>query len=502
MSSDRREFVKGIAAVMLSTGAVAASARESAAEVVQKQHGQHPSSRSRKLNVIVMICDDLASGDIGCYGSSLPTPNLDKLASEGTRFVHCNAGHPICSASRAALLTGRYAPRSGTPGALFPNSPIGMSTDETTLADLFRNKGYKTHCIGKWHLGDAPEFMPSNRGFETFYGVPYSDDMAPLPLMHNLDVLETEVNRDNLTQLYTKDATRFIEENADHPFFMYIGYSYPHDPAAASKDFKGKSGFGDYGDSVMEIDWSVGQIARQLEKSHLTNDTLVLFTSDHGPWYLGNPGNLRGRKASTFEGGFRVPLLARCPGLIQRGKVAEAWISNMDILPTAVSLCGLDMPSKPVDGVDISNVLIHATAAPSRKPVLYFYPMSDGGNALHCIRREEWKLRVSQATGGEIYLNDGSTFARTSAWLPYAELYNLHNDPQESYDVADAHPEIVKELLASMEEQLQTFPPSVVQAYAKLKQNVGDKTTPTGASPRPPMKRPLPVRLWVPRSRQ
>lgn len=457
---------------------------------------------TRSPNVIFLICDDLGYGDAGCYGSKLPTPNLDSMAARGMRFTHFNAGHPICSASRAAVLTGRYGTRSNTTGAFGPYSSTGTSLDETLLSELFREKGYSSKAIGKWHLGHQPEYLPTSRGFDSFYGVPYSDDFKPLPLFRDTTILEQDTDRDTLTPRYTEEAVKYIDgQTGDHPFFLYLGFSYPHDPARASARFRGKTGFGDFGDAVAEIDWSVGEIVRAVERKGLATDTLICFTSDHGPWYQGSPGLLRGRKASTFEGGFRVPFLTMWQGTIAPGRVADAWCSNLDILPTLASLCGLELPKKPLDGIDISKVLFDQETPLERKPVLYFSPMGNGGLDVHCIRKESWKLRMAQGVKGEIYTNDRTTGARGSAWLQHPELYNLALDPAESYDVAKLHPELVAELMRELEMQIPSFPSEVVEAYAKLKQNKGDISTPPGASPRP-LGAPMPAWSWEPDDRR
>jgi arylsulfatase len=233
-----------------------------------------------------MICDDLGYGDLGCYGSRLPTPNLDAMAAAGAQFTRWNTPHPICSASRAALLTGRYGLRMNTAGAFGPNSPAGTSLDETLLSNLFHDKGYATKTIGKWHLGDKPAYLPTNRGFDSFLGVPWSDDFNPLPLIRDTQILEQNTDRDILTPRYTEEAVRFLEEpeRGKQPFFLYLAFSYPHDPARASARFRDKTGFGHVGDSIAEIDWSVGEIMRAVEKQGFAKDTLILFTSDHGPW--------------------------------------------------------------------------------------------------------------------------------------------------------------------------------------------------------------------------
>jgi arylsulfatase len=433
-----------------------------------------------------MICDDLGFGDLGCYGSKLPTPNLDHMAAEGLRFTRFNAGHPLCSASRAALLTGRYGTRSGSTGAFMPYDTTGTSRDETLLSNLFHDGGYRTKAIGKWHLGKTPEYLPTSRGFDSFYGVPYSVDMHPMPLMRDTAVLEEEANRELLTPEYTKEAVSYIEEQSGtQPFFMYLAFSYPHQPPKASDRFKGKSGLGDQGDSIAEIDWSVGEILHALERKGIADETLVIFTSDHGPWYQGSPGALRGRKASTFEGGFRVPLLVRWPGVIDAERVVDVPCSNMDVLPSLATVCGLRRPAKPLDGVDVSQLWFDRNAEVEQPARIYFAAMGNHGLDVHCIRMGDWKLRVAQNINGEIYLNDRSTQSQASSWLATPELYHLGRDPEESYDVAKFHPDKVAELTKELEALMPSFPPEVVEAYAALKQRVGDASTPAGAAPRP-----------------
>jgi arylsulfatase len=463
---------------------------------------QHAGPRKQSSpNVVLMICDDLGYGDLGSYGSNMPTPNLDSMARDGLRFTRYNSAHPICSASRAALLTGRYGLRCNTTGAFGPQTQDGTSLDETLLSNLFHARGYKTHAVGKWHLGHQPAYLPTSRGFDSYYGVPYSVDMKPLPLMRDKTILEEDTDRNLLTPRYTENAVNFIEQSAGEPFFLYLAFSYPHDPARASARFSGKTQFGHSGDAIAEIDWSAGEVLRALEQKGLTSDTLVIFTSDHGPWYQGSPGLLRGRKASTFEGGFRVPCIMRWPGTLASAQVKDSWCSSLDILPTISNICGLTLPSKPLDGIDIVSVLKGQGAMPDRKPLLYFSAMGNHGLDLHCIRKEEWKLRVAQGIEGEIYLNDRTTAARASAWLQHPELYNVSLDPAESYDVSLLHPEIVAELKHSLDEQMPSFPPQVVEAFTKLQQHPGDISTPTGASPRP-FHAPLSALSWEPPDRR
>lgn len=469
-----------------------------------KEREIKPRKRKNRPNVVFMICDDLGFGDLGCYGSKLPTPNLDAMAADGLRLTHYNSAHPICSASRAAILTGRYGLRCNTTGAFGPNSPAGTSLDETLISNLMHDAGYNTKAIGKWHLGDKPPYLPTNRGFDSYYGVPYSVDMYPLPMIRDTTILEQDTDRETLTPRYTEEAVKYIESrDENNPFFLYMAFSYPHDPPRASERFRGKTKFGNQGDSIAEIDWSVGEVMSALERKGLSSDTLVCFTSDHGPWYQGNPGAIRGRKASTFEGGFRVPFLAKWPGTIAPGQVDEKWHSSLNILPSLVSLCGLELPQKPLDGTDMSEILGGARkdSKPATETRLYFSPMGNRGLDLHCIRKQNWKLRVAQGIEGEIYINDRSTGARSSAWLQRPELYDLSLDPAESYDVAHSHPEIVAELSQELETQMATFPPNVVDAYTTLKQKKGDISTPPGASPRPFGLR-LPPTSWEPKDRR
>lgn len=499
MSIDRRNFVKALSAAC--TAPMAWEAAQGGTMTASLKPGKHPRKRAHSPNVIVMICDDLGYGDLGCYGSRLPTPHLDNMAAESTRFLRFNAGHPICSASRSALLTGRYAQRTHTAGAYFPHSPTGTSLEETTLANLFHAGGYSTKCIGKWHLGDAPEYLPTSRGFDSYFGVPYSVDMEPLPLMRDLSILEPHADRLMLTPRYTEEALRFIDTAGDKPFFLYLAFSYPHDPARASQRFAGKSGFGHVGDAIMEIDWSVGEIRAALERNGLDGETMVFFTSDHGPWFQGSPGALRGRKASTFEGGFRVPLIAHWPGQFPAHHVVNAWGSNLDMVPTLVELCGLQPPKKPLDGASIAPLLKAQTDEEiARKPILYFSPMGDKGADLHCIRVGDWKLRVAQAKGN-IYINDAGS-GDSSAWLPRPELYDLGKDPEESYDIAHLHPEKVQAMLASLEEIMPTFPPEIVAEFTALKARVASATSPPGAAARPPSSKPLPAWAWEPEDRR
>jgi len=486
-NNDRRTFLKTMAASMIAPAAVSATGlSESTARLQSTEH--------QRSNVLLMICDDLGYGDLGCYGSQIPTPNLDRMAAEGTRCMHYNSTHPICSASRAALLTGRYAPRSHTPGALFPHATTGMAKEEQTLANLFKEAGHQTHAIGKWHLGDEPGYTPLDRGFDTYYGVCCSDDMQPLALMRNATTLEVDADRDELTPRYTEEALQVLEQAGKQPFFLYCAYSYPHDPARGSKAFKGRSQFGDVGDAIEEIDWSVGKLLDALEKNGHARDTIVIFTSDHGPWFQGSPGKTR--KGSTFEGGVRVPF----PHSLAWTDSCNYRVSQMDrhlnILPTLSTWCGLSSPRLPLDGFDASPVLLHRETAPA-KPVLYFTPTDN--NTVHCIRSGSWKLRVAQSDG-QIYINDRPG-SKQNYMLAKPELYNLEADPTEAYDVAKKYPEIAERLQSQLEREISTFPAEVQQAYASLKNNIASITTPPGAAPRIVTGK-LPAWAWEPDDRR
>jgi arylsulfatase A len=473
---DRRTFVKSVA------GSLALPALASAQETQQPsaQNGPAGRSSSRPPNVIVMICDDLGHGDLACYGGSLHTPHLSQMASEGVRFLRFNTAHPVCSVSRAAWLTGRYATRSHVEDAYMPGAQGGMDLTEKTLADILKPRGYKSMCIGKWHLGEQPQYLPTNRGFDAYFGVPYSDDMNPLPLIRDLNTIEPDTDRALLTPRYTEQAVKFIDSSAGHPFFLWLAYSYPHDPARASAKFAGKSGHGPYGDAVEEIDWSAGEILAAVSRNHLDEDTIVIFTSDHGPWYQGSPGLLRGRKHTTYEGGTRLPFIARWSGTIPAGKVVNTWGSNLDLVPTIASICGAPLSANPVDGIDITNLLAGRGNPPQRGTILYFM---DG--ALECARKGSWKLRVSLHPAETDGFEGGTN--RTGP-VPYffanPELYNLDTDPTESYNVAQANPAVVKEILADIEALMPTFPDDVAKAYAAQRMNLDSPLTPPAAAPR------------------
>lgn len=433
---------------------------------------------ARTPNIVFILCDDLGYGDLECYGSTNKTPNLNRMAAEGARFTQFCAADPVCSPSRAALLTGRYPTRVGVPRVLFPQDPGGLNLDEITLANVLKSRDYRTMCVGKWHLGRPAQYLPTSRGFDEYFGVPYSNDMTPRVLMHNTEVVEDPADLDTLTLRYTEHATKFIRDSKDHPFFLYFPHTFPHIPLGASGRFRGKSGNGLYGDAVEEIDWSVGEVLRTLKETGLDNNTLVMFSSDNGPWYQGSPGKLRGRKNSTYEGGVREPFIARWPGHIAAGQTSDTLLSMMDIFPTVTKLCGGVLPSKPVDGLDIWPVLTGKQHTLRRDPLLYFNLYN-----LQCARWGNWKLHVARYnTAPYVPAPPGGVH---NFVLPKPELYDLARDPEESYDVAPEHPQIVRQILSKIDAMLATFPDPVKQSWAEAKQRRVDPKTPVGAWPRP-----------------
>jgi arylsulfatase A len=430
----------------------------------------------KPVNIVLIYADDLGYGDLGCYGSTMRTPHLDSMARDGVRFTSFYSANPICSPSRAALLTGRYPTRVGVPRVFFPYDNDGLAKDERTLADVLKTRGYRTMCVGKWHLGHKPDYLPTRRGFDGYFGIPYSNDMKPRPLLRNEEVVEAEATLTTITQRYTQEAVRFLDEASSGPFFLYMPHTMPHIPLAASDKFRGRSPHGLYGDVIEEMDWSVGEVLAALKRNGVDGDTLVLFSSDNGPWYQGSPGRLRGRKGSTLDGGVREPMLARLPGRIPKGRVVDGVASTMDLLPTIAKLTGAALPSKPHDGTDIWPLLSGKVAEMNREALLYFDDVH-----LQCARWKKWKLHVARYTGPNYAPHPAP--GRRNLPLRPVELYDLSLDPDESYDVADAHPEIVKEIQNRIARLLPTFPESIQKAWAETQARQTDKT-PSGRWPR------------------
>lgn len=430
---------------------------------------------SRPPNVVVIFVDDLGYADIGPFGGSIPTPNLDRMAREGMRFTDFSVSSAVCSASRAALLTGCYHQRVGIAGALGPDAQIGIHPDETTIAELCKTKGYATACFGKWHLGHHPKFLPRQHGFDEYFGLPYSNDMwplhpayanlpadaakrkqgyPPLPLLENDHVVDREVtaaDQAQLTKQYTERAVSFIERHREQPFFLYVPHSMVHVPLFASERFAGKSGKGAYGDVVMEIDWSVGEILATLQRCGVDDDTLVLFTSDNGPWlsygeHAGSAGPLREGKGTMFEGGIREPTIARWPGHVPAGASCHEFAATIDILPTVARLIGAELPQRRIDGHDITPLLFGEPGATSPHELFCCYY---AGGQLQAVRDARWKLHFPHGYQSL----DGKPGGTGGAPAPYRNLqigtclYDLRADVGETTDVAAAHPEVVARLL-------------------------------------------------------
>lgn len=436
-------------------------------------------AQNRPPNVVMIYADDLGYGDLGCYGSKIRTPNLDRMAAEGIRFTNFLSANPVCSPSRAALLTGRYPTRVGVPKVLFPYDTTGLPDGETTIAQMLKLKGYKTMCVGKWHLGHREAYLPPARGFDEYYGIPYSNDMNPPVVLHavpgKVETVEERATLETLTPRYTEQATRFIEGNRSSPFFLYMPHTYPHIPLGASARFRGKSPQGLYGDVVEELDWSVGEVLASLKKQGLDRNTLVMFSSDNGPWFLGSPGGLRGRKGTTYEGGVREPFLARMPGRIPAGKVCHGVASTMDVLPTVAKLCGAELPGRPLDGIDIWPLLTAQRGAMERELLLYF-----DDRFLQCARMGSYKLHIARYNSA-VY-SPPPPGGRVNLPLAQPELYDLSVDPEESYDIGPEKPEIVRQMQARIEQLMAGFPEDIRVAH---KETFARKTSGfIGAHPR------------------
>ena len=415
--------------------------------------------KGRPPNVVIIFADDLGYADLGCFGArKIKTPHLDRMAGEGMRCTHFYTAQAVCSASRASLMTGRYANRVGILGALGPASKNGLGPNEKTIADLLKALGYRTAIFGKWHLGHLAEHLPTRHGFDEYYGLPYSNDMWPkhptakfsdLPLIEMEKIIAHNPDQSKLTTEYTERAVRFIEQNKERPFFLYVPHAMPHVPLFVSERFAGKSEQGIYGDVIMEIDWSVGQILETLRRLGLDENTLVIFTSDNGPWltygtHAGSAGRLREGKGTTWEGGVRVPFIARWPGRIPRGSTGQEPAMTIDLLPTIARLTGAKLPGHTIDGKDIWPLLSAEAGAKSPHEAYYFY----WGHHLQGVRSERWKLyfpRTYPSMAGKTGGVDGRPVvaAQGKAGL---ELYDLHADESETTNVADRHPEVVRRL--------------------------------------------------------
>lgn len=391
----------------------------------------------QRPNVVLILLDDLGYGDLGCYGSgAIRTPNIDRLAAGGLRLTDAYAGAPVCTPSRAALMTGRYGARVGLPRVLFPEDAGGIPDSERTVAEYLRDAGYATGCFGKWHLGSRREYNPTRHGFDRFFGPLHSNDMEPFRLWEDDEVSEARVDQTLLTRRYTEEAARFIRENRERPFFAYLPHTMPHRPLHTEPRFRGLSEAGPYGDVVESVDHYVGSLVETLEDEGLLDDTLIVVTSDNGPWYSGNTGGLRGRKAETYEGGLRVPFVAHWPAGISADRVSEHPVSFVDLLPTLCALAGTEPePEIKLDGEDVSPVL--RGEEPGERRPIYF--LDDG--KVNAVRDGDWKLHVRRVPAGG-YGSD--------AGVP--QLFDLRRDPTESYDLSESRPDVVDELTELLEE--------------------------------------------------
>jgi len=414
-------------------------------------------------NIIVIFADDLGYGDLGCTGHpTIHTPNLDRMAAEGTKLTQFYSAAPVCTPSRAALMTGRLPARSGmcsdSRRVLFPDSAGGLPQSEVTIAEALKGAGYATACIGKWHLGHLPEFLPTEHGFDEYFGIPYSNDMKPCPLLDGTETVEEPADQTTLTRRYTERALRFIRRNRKRPFFLYFPHTFPHVPLFASDRFKGESLRGLYGDVVEELDWSVGEILETLRKRGLAENTLVIFTSANGPWLPqhlrgGTAGLLRGGKGSTWEGGMREPALAWWPGKVPAGVTNPGMASTLDLLPTCLAAAGVPCPTDRVlDGHDLTPMLTESADSP--RETMFFYR----GYRLYACRKGPWKLHTTTQAGYG---------AKPEKHDPPA-LYQLEHDPAEKYDVAEKHPDVVADIEKTVAEHKASFEPAPSQLEARI----------------------------------
>lgn len=437
-----------------------------------------PIQNSQKPNVVIIFIDDEGYGDVGCYGATgFQTPNIDNMASHGMRFTNYYAAQPVCTASRAGILTGCYPNRIGFSGALFPKDTTGMNKTELTMAEMFKAQGYATACFGKWHLGWQKEFLPLQHGFDEYVGLPYSNDMWPhsdvtgeklpenkgrgnfpeLPLMEGNEISEyitSLEDQDKLTTLYTEKAVDFINRNAESPFFLYVPHTMGHIPLGVSDKFRGKSEQGLYGDVMMEIDWSVGEINKALEKNNLADNTIFIFTTDNGPWinygnHAGSAGGLREGKLTSWEGGQRVPFIIRWPGNTPEGTVCNKLACAIDLLPTFAAITGGKLSDNKIDGVDVTSLWKGDFKSTPRETILYYF----GKNNLNGVRKGNWKLVLPHTYNAynAVPGNDGHKGQKKRIAVEQPELYNMMRDPGERFNVIESHPEKVLELMKVVE---------------------------------------------------
>jgi len=442
----------------------------------QSSFGQTKKINNNSPNIIIILMDDMGYGDIGVTGAlNYQTPNINKLANEGMRFTNFLVGQPICSASRAALMTGCYPNRINLTGALMPKSDIGINSSEILMPEMLKTKGYKTAMIGKWHLGDSFKFLPLQNGFDKFYGLPYSNDMWPvnfdgtsatddslnpkksypqLPIMEGNKIVALIKNfkdQDKITTDYTSIAISYINQTTNQPFFLYLAHSMTHVPLGVSEKFRGKSKQGLYGDVMMEVDWSIGEIMKALVKKGIDKNTLIIFTSDNGPWlkygnHTGTNGGFREGKGTPYEGGQRVACIMRWKGVIPNGTICNQLCSTIDLFPTIAKLVGASLPVHKIDGVDISDLMKGDFNACPRKYFYYYYSKND----LRAVRRDNWKLMlpIKHDLSNEIFSRGKNRLPGETGYKDISlALYDLANDPNEFYDVKDQYPDVLADLL-------------------------------------------------------
>jgi uncharacterized sulfatase len=383
---------------------------------------------NRQPSVVVVFMDDMGYGDMGCFGStSIRTPNMDRIGETGVRFTQMYASASICTPSRCGLLTGRYAQRAGIGRVLFPRDTEGLGRQDTTIAEYLKSAGYATCMAGKWHLGCCEEHNPVRHGFDEYFGLLYSNDMSPLHLYNGENVVEEEVDQATLTRRYTDRAIEFVQAHRDEPFFVYLAHTMPHIPLHVEPEFRGTSDGGTYGDTIECIDFHLGRLMDKLDEFGLAEDTLLIVTSDNGPWFEGSTGGFRGRKFDVYEGGVRMPFVARRPGTIPAGTVCEQVASQLDLLPTIANLAGVDLPEgRTLDGIDITPSLIGGDMPPREQLCYYFH------DTLQAIRVGKWKLHVA--------------FGFDDKTKEMPQLFDMDRDPGESYNLAEKFPDVVADL--------------------------------------------------------
>ncbi len=421
-------------------------------------------------NIVLINLDDVGFGDFSCNGAyGYTTPNIDQLSAQGVRFTHFLAGQPISGASRAGLLTGCYPNRIGFFGAPGPGSDYGVHPDEMTIGEVVKQRNYATAIFGKWHLGDAPEFLPLQNGFDEYYGLPYSNDMWPfhpqqgevfnfpdLPTYEGNKIVGYNTDQTKFTTDYTRRSIQFIKKNQNKPFFLYLAHSMPHVPLAVSDKFKGKSEQGLFGDVMMEIDWSVGEVMKTLRDLGLEEKTLVILTSDNGPWanygnHAGSTGGLREAKATTFDGGNRIPCIMYWKGVTQPGTVCNKLSSNIDLLPTIAEVTQSPLPSRKIDGVSTLSLIKGEKGANPRKSFAYYFHKND----LEAVTDGMYKLVFPHkyvTYGAYEPGRDGQPGNLTNAEVRKPELYDLRRDPGERYDIFGQQPEVAARLLKIADE--------------------------------------------------